>query len=680
MPTYRATSSLVLCFVCLVVCLAAALSIASCAGEASTGESGSLSVSLQLRGGIEIDQVTWKIDRVGVAPMNGTINTSAPGSTPSVEVFGLQPGEGYSITMAATSALGEMSCGGSADFAVESGVSTHVMVLLNCEPPKVLGGVRANGEFNVCADLVVVVVVAPLQISVGDKIELLAVAEDAERDPIEYRWETTGGSFDDPTVEDPIYTCEELGNYDVSVAVSDDGFDPCTSGWTIRVTCEEGGSLECESDQDCRTGEVCADNVCVPDVECRFNMDCGADEICVDQVCVPDAECHFDRDCGSDEICVDHACVPDVECHFNLECDAGEICVDHVCISDVECNVDQDCDAGETCIGNKCVPDVECNVDQDCDAGETCIGNKCVPDVECNVDQDCDAGEICVGNVCVPGIECAVDQDCDDSNECTVATCIVGTGQCNTANVQNGTPCDDGEGICVVGVCRTNDLFGTDFVIVFEANYLPPQVTLFLSGPQTTLGTVSIPSAGFSEPFLVTPGNVTQVALPPGSEITSSDVVERKAAPYASRLPSRSPCTDSIVYREGTDAFAALPTAALGQRYRVMAWTGGANGPSQLAIGAVPASDGDTTTPTTVTITPAAAAGGRPAGVPYSVVLSPFDAYQLRSSGDLTGSLIQADRPIAVYAGNRCANIPTQMTGFCDHVVEQLNPVPDLGH
>jgi hypothetical protein len=450
-PTHRATSPLVLCLVCLV-CLAAALSIASCAGEASTGESGSLSVSLQLRGGIEIDQVTWEIARVGMAPMNGTINTSASGSTPSVEVFGLQPGEGYSIAMAATSALGETSCGGSAEFDVESGVSTHVMVLLNCEPPQVLGGVRGDGYFNVCADLVVVVVVAPLQISVGDKIELLAVAEDAEGDHIEYLWETTGGSFDDPTAADPIYTCEELGNYDVSVAVSDDGFEHCTSGWTIRVTCEEGDSLECESDQDCGSGEVCTDNVCVPDVECRFNMDCGADEICVDQVCVPDVECHFDRDCGSGEICVDHVCVPDVECHFNLDCDSGEICVDHVCIADVECNVDPDCDAGEIC-----------------------IGNQCVPDVECNVDQECDAGEICVGNVCVPGIECAVDQDCDDSNECTVATCIVGTGQCNTANVQNGTPCDDGDGVCAVGICRTNDLLGTDFVIVFEANFLPPK-------------------------------------------------------------------------------------------------------------------------------------------------------------------------------------------------------------
>ncbi|MBW2686159.1 MAG: hypothetical protein JRE19_09615 [Deltaproteobacteria bacterium] len=716
MPSVRSTSSLVLC-------LAAALSVASCTGDTSTSETGSLSVNLQLRGEIEIHQVAWEITRTDMEPMNGTINTSAPGSTPSVEVFGLQPATDYTITMAASSVLGETSCGGSADFDVEPGVSTSVMVLLNCEPPEVLGGVRVNGEINVCAALRVVVV-APLQTSVGNHIELSAVAEDTESDDIAYLWETTNGSFDDPNAADTIYTCEQLGNHDITVVVSDDDFEYCMSGWTVRITCVEGDGVECEIDEDCSVGEVCTDNVCVPDFECRFNLDCDAGEICVDAVCVPesdcqfnqdcdageicvdavcvpelecqfnqdcdageicvdavcvpDFECNFDRDCAVGEICVDTVCVPDVECNFDLDCHAGEICVDHACLPDVECNVDQDCDAGEICVNSLCIPDVECNVDQDCNVGEICVRNACVPDVECNFDQDCNAGEICVNNVCVPDIECTVDQDCEDNNECTVTTCNVGTNVCNSTNVQNGTPCDNGDGICTVGECRTNDLLGTDFVIVFEANFLPPALTLFLSGPQATAGVVSIPSAGFTEPFVVTPGNVTKVSLPPHSEITSSDVIEQGAA---IRVSSTEPITVYGFNRvpRGTDAFAALPTVALGQRYRVAAWTGGVNGPSQLAIGAIPAFDGDTTTPTTVTITPAAAAGGRPAGVPYSIVLNPFDAYQLQSSGDLTGSLIEADRPISVYGGNRCANIPIQEIGFCDHVVEQINPVSTWG-
>ena len=195
---------------------------------------------------------------------------------------------------------------------------------------------------------------------------------------------------------------------------------------------------------------------------------------------------------------------------------------------------------------------------------------------------------------------------------------------------------------------------------------------------QATEGVVSIPGAAFSEPFTVTPGAVTMVNLPPGSEIRSSDVVETQAAVRVT--------TDKQITVYGlnrllrtTDAFAALPTESLGQRYRVMAWHGGFNGPSQLAIGAIPAYEGDEATGTYVTITPAAEASGHPAGVPYTVVLRPFDAYQLQSDGDLTGSLIESDRPVAVFGGNRCANVPNPGTAWCDHLVEQIPPVSTWG-
>jgi hypothetical protein len=672
MPSLRSTWS-------LVVCLAAALSISSCAVDASpTSETGSLSVSLLLRGEIEINRVAWEITRVGMESMNGTINTSAPGSTPSVEIFGLEPESGYLITMTATSALGETSCKGSAEFAVESGVSTNVMVLLNCDPPKVLGGVRANGELNVCADLKLVTVVAPLETPIGSKIQLSAEAEDEEGDDIAYKWETSNGSLSDPNAASTVYTCQELGNHDVMVAVSDDGFQDCETGWTARVTCVEGGGPECESDEDCAPFETCTDNVCVADAECFFNSDCDAGEICVDLACVPDVECNFDEDCGEFEICVENVCERGVECHFNLDCDTGEICIDHECIPDIECTVDEDCDPDEVCVLSECIPDIECEVDQDCGPGEVCFRNFCVPDLECNFDRDCEAGEICVENVCVPDIQCTSDQECEDFNECTVTSCDLGTNLCSSEDLQNGTPCDNGDGVCVVGQCRTNDLFGTDFVVAFEANYLPPQLTLFLSGPQPTAGVISIPATGFTEGFFVAPDSVTKVVIPSTAQLTSSDVVEQGAAIQVS---STNPITVYGFNRvpRGTDAFAALPTVALGERYRVMAWTGGVNGTSQFAIAGTPEFAGDTTTTTTVTITPAAAAGSRPAGVPYTVELKPFDAYQLRSSGDLTGSLIEADRPIAVFGGNSCANIPNQETGFCDHVVEQLTPVSTWG-
>ena len=115
-------------------------------------------------------------------PMDGVIDTSAPGATASVEVFGLPPGRGYLVALEAVTVDREIACRGDAFFDVDAGASTEVMVMLNCKPPERFGGVRVNGEFNVCPELTKVVV-SPLQTSLGNDITLSATAFDPEGDP-----------------------------------------------------------------------------------------------------------------------------------------------------------------------------------------------------------------------------------------------------------------------------------------------------------------------------------------------------------------------------------------------------------------------------------------------------------------------------------------------------------------
>jgi IgGFc binding protein len=92
---------------------------------------------------------------------------------------------------------------------------------------------------------------------------------------------------------------------------------------------------------------------------------------------------------------------------------------------------------------------------------------------------------------------------------------------------------------------------------------------------------------------------------------------------------------------------------------------------------------------TTVTITPSVTVAyqigsgpvqRRVAGVPYTVVVGQGEVYQLLSYGefDLTGTLVKADKPVAVFGGNRCANVPTDLLG-CDYLVEQLAPIRSWG-
>ena len=132
---------------------------------------GSLALQIQLANGAAVNTVEYVITRGGMEPMDGTIDTSAPGSTASVEVFGLEPGDGYRITMTAQGTDEQTQCTGATDFAVTVNQATEVMVVLNCKVPPRFGAVRANGKINICAELTKMVV-SPLQTSVGSDIEV----------------------------------------------------------------------------------------------------------------------------------------------------------------------------------------------------------------------------------------------------------------------------------------------------------------------------------------------------------------------------------------------------------------------------------------------------------------------------------------------------------------------------
>lgn len=221
---------------------------------------------------------------------------------------------------------------------------------------------------------------------------------------------------------------------------------------------------------------------------------------------------------------------------------------------------------------------------------------------------------------------------------------------------------------------RVIDSRGTNFWLCFQHNYDDEEVelSLFLTSQVTTTANVQVLSLGVNEDVPVYAGEITTVIIssPEDVFISSSEVVEQKGIHIT--------CADEIaVYglnqkHATTDAYLALPVDILNTDYLVMSYTtlSHYNNESQFAI--VSPYDG-----TIVTITPSSPTeGGKPAGIPFSMTLDEGDVFQVKdgtSYGDLTGSLIQASAPVAVFAGHSCANIPPG-TGYCDHLVEQIPP------
>jgi len=215
---------------------------------------------------------------------------------------------------------------------------------------------------------------------------------------------------------------------------------------------------------------------------------------------------------------------------------------------------------------------------------------------------------------------------------------------------------------------------GTDFYLTYTDHLcvsIPPSCPgtavsnrVIITGPAAASGEVRF--NGTTTPFTITAGGQSVVTLPANAVLTSNETVEAKAI----RVTSSRPVSVYAVaeYRYSADGYLAVPTSRLGTRYLVMSrgYPDAALWGSAFAIAAT--QDG-----TTVTITPAAAGATKPAATPYDVALNAGQTYQLTNpaTGDMTGSIVLSDKPIAVFGGHRCIRIPIDKNA-CDYLVEQL--------
>jgi hypothetical protein len=321
-----------------------------------------------------------------------------------------------------------------------------------------------------------------------------------------------------------------------------------------------------------------------------------------------------------------------------------------------------------------------------------------------SMEQDCGAG------MCVPNLGCVLCQP-------GTATCVGSISQvCSNDGLSydetlcdavQGVSCNPATGLCE-GACAPQNLgqsyFGCDYYPTVTSNRLLNQnnvdfavavanTTAIAANISVTRGSLSITTA------VVAPNAVQIIPLPWLSALSKSSGTSLQSA-SAYRLRSDQPVTvyqyNPLQYTSGfgftftNDASLLLPVNAWSGKYRVVSrnhWHFAGNA-SYRGFYAITASDNNTT----VTVTPSASGGWvQPGGGIASngsgvVILSAGDVLQVMTNpsqnsnvdpSDLTGTLIDADKPIQVIGGHVCSNVPVQHAA-CDHLEESIPPLETL--
>ncbi len=228
------------------------------------------------------------------------------------------------------------------------------------------------------------------------------------------------------------------------------------------------------------------------------------------------------------------------------------------------------------------------------------------------------------------------------------------------------------------------DTKGTEFFLTFIPNDHNndegvDSISLFIAADKPTTGFIEYRdknSKVYTHNYTITDISKIHVfTLEYSNYELSGDSQDETVAPQYFRVVSNS---DITVYglttaTTSSDAFLVLPSDVLNNHYFIMSYGSWDSNPSQFAVTAV--EDG-----TTVTIRPTAATEKNSTKV-QSITLNKGESFLVQAaSGDLTGTEITSDKPVAVFSGHERAAIPSTLTSASrDCLVEQLPPVTTWG-
>ncbi len=424
---------------------------------------------------------------------------------------------------------------------------------------------------------------------------------------------------------------------------------------------------------------------------CGSDMDCDGEQPLCDTtygVCV---ECRGPADCIGKGFCLQGTCAV-------LTCQPGsKVCIGNVakvCSADGQKLNEDDCGWDLVCYEGECLTCRPGSVDcPQVNKARFCLfDGSGWNETDCG-EQRCFNGQC---GTCVPG-----QRECQGSS---VMACAMDGGgyafqeDCDTENT--GRMCH--LGMCI-NLCEFNSKFKTNNGCEYWAVDLDqfydsedtkyqgknaPFAVVVSNTNQSFNATITVYNAsGVVKTVTAPPKQATIIDLP-SMNIEGSGVTD-KAYRVTSTLPivayQFNPLENVQVF--SNDASLLIPTNALGKQYIILSWpTIGQNSDGQLLASTftiVATESGETV----VDVTPSATVAfgpqvpGLAAGASHTWTLTQGQVLNIEAvatGGDLTGSIVTADKRIVVFGGHVCATVPVNISA-CDHLEQQLPPISAWG-
>ncbi|XP_053546864.1 IgGFc-binding protein-like [Bombina bombina] len=215
---------------------------------------------------------------------------------------------------------------------------------------------------------------------------------------------------------------------------------------------------------------------------------------------------------------------------------------------------------------------------------------------------------------------------------------------------------------------------GSEFITAFMQNHKPeevPQLELLVIGssPSTSVS-ITINKSDFRKDLIVGKGEAIPVPITAPVEMHGTGM-------FSSSVIIKSQADITVVSRNykyaSADTALLYPVYQLGVEYYII------TPPWKIESEYKQFSVITYKTPNTVDIFLKGSVNlngvTHPAGSTLTLTLEPFQAVQIQSTDDLSGTKIIAKNPIAVLTGHTCS----EKNGACDYVYEQLLPVTSWG-